>query len=195
MVTTMQPTEADEISVAAATLARAFMDDPVIMIFFGATPPIHRLTRFFEIICRMQHGHGLSFNTPAHEAASVWAPPGEWKLRPSQIARNTPAFLAVFGRRFIPNLGVLNLLESNHPTEPHYYLEFIGTDPQHQGKGMGAALMQPMIERCDREGVGAYLESSKESNLAFYGRYGFEVTKVLTHKAGPKQWLMWRDPK
>ena len=195
MDTAMQPTQANEISVVAATLARAFVDDPVITILFGAAPPMRKVTRFFEIICRIQHGHGHSYHTPGYEAASVWAPPGEWKLKVSQIARNAPAFVTVFGKRFIPNLGVLGLLEKNHPTDPHYYLEFIGTDPQHQGKGMGGALMQPMIDRCDREGVGAYLESSKESNLAFYGRFGFEVTKVLTHKAGPQQWLMWRDPK
>ncbi len=29
-----------------------------------------------------------------------------------------------------------------------------------------------MIERGDREGVPAYLESSKERNLDFYGRHG-----------------------
>jgi hypothetical protein len=65
---------------------------------------------------------------------------------------------------------------------------------------MGTHLMQPMIERCDIEGVGAYLESSKEANLGFYGRFGFEVTRVLTHKGprgtdGPQQWLMWRSPR
>ena len=48
----MQPTQANEISVVAATLARAFVDDPVITILFGAAPPMRKVTRFFEIICR-----------------------------------------------------------------------------------------------------------------------------------------------
>jgi len=31
--------------------------------------------------------------------------------------------------------------------------------------------------------------------VAFYGRFGFEVRRTMTHRRdGPTQWLMWRDP-
>ena len=69
---------------------------------------------------------------------------------------------------------MLGDLEKLHPSEPHYYLEFIGTDPAHQGKGMGTQLITPMVERCDTEGVPAYLESSNLRNVPFYARHGFE---------------------
>jgi hypothetical protein len=56
--------------------------------------------------------------------------------------------------------------------------------------------MAPMIERCDREGEAAYLESSKEENLAFYHRFGFEVTGELTLTPdSPTIWKMWRNPR
>ncbi len=55
--------------------------------------------------------------------------------------------------------------------------------------------MEPMLQRCDDEGVGAYLESSKERNVAFYGRHGFRVTRELRFPRGPRLWLMWRDPR
>ena len=56
-------------------------------------------------------------------------------------------------------------------------------------------LLRPGLELCDREGLAAYLESSKESNLAFYGRFGFRVTdEVRMPGGGPPVWLMWRDP-
>jgi ribosomal protein S18 acetylase RimI-like enzyme len=191
----MQHTPIDNVAAMSRTLARAFADDPVLAILFGGPPPADRTTRFFEVMTHMQLAHGHVYNTPGNEAAAIWAPPGHWKIPVLNIIKNSPALIKVLGRRLVPTLGILGLLEKNHPTAPHYYLEFIGTDPAYQGKGFGARLMQPIIEQCDREGVGAYLESSKEANLAFYGRFGFVTTKVLTHKAGPQQWLMWRDPK
>jgi ribosomal protein S18 acetylase RimI-like enzyme len=189
-----------EVPAAALTLARAFHDDPIFALLFGGSVPEPRARRFFEIMANVQLRHGLVFRTPAMEAVSIWAPPGEWKLPNAQIAKNAVGLLRVFGRGLFANLEILGRLEKAHPTEPHYYLEFIGTDPMHQGRGMGTELMQPMIERCDTEGVGAYLESSKESNMAYYARFGFEVTQVLTHKPrhgepGRQMWLMWRNPR
>ena len=191
----MQAACADDLPAIALTLAKAFVDDPVFAVLFGGNVTAGPATRFFEIIGKVQLPHGMVFTTPGREAAAIWAPPGQWKMPNSQIVKYAPGLMRVFGRRLFANLGVLSLLEKNHPSEPHYYLAFIGTDPAHQGKGFGGALIRPIIERCDAEGVGAYLESSKESNLAFYARFGFETTKMLTHKAGVPQWLMWRDPK
>ncbi|MCU1393645.1 MAG: putative GCN5-related N-acetyltransferase [Ilumatobacteraceae bacterium] len=196
----MLPVRNEEIPAISTTLAKAFADDPIFELLFGGSVPEAPAERFFSIMAKAQFGHGLVYRTSGNEAAAIWAPPGEWKLPVGQIVRNAPGFMRVFGRRMIPNLALLNRLEQAHPEEPHYYLEFIGTDPAHQGKGMGTKLMQPMMDRCDTEGLGAYLESSKEANLAFYGRFGFEVTHVLTHKgakgaAGPQQWLMWRRPR
>jgi GNAT superfamily N-acetyltransferase len=190
---------APEIPAMARTLALAFVDDPVMSLLFNGSVPVPRATRFFEIMGRVQLHHGHTYITDGDEAAAIWAPPGQWKLPVKDIVMNTPAFLRVMGLRFPSSLKILNALEKNHPHEPHYYLEFIGTDPAQQGNGFGSELMRPVIERCDTEGVGAYLESSKESNLAFYGRYGFETTKIIHHKNPDgepvPQWLMWRNPR
>lgn len=92
-------------------------------------------------------------------------------------------------------LGALNLLEGKHPKAPHYYLLAIGVDPPRQGKGIGSRLMTPILDRCDREGMPAYLESSKERNLALYERHGFRVVEqVELPGGGPPVWLMWREP-
>ncbi len=45
------------------------------------------------------------------------------------------------------------------------------------------------------KGVAAYLENSKEQNLAFYQGHGFKVTRQISFsKHSPKLWLMWREP-
>jgi GNAT superfamily N-acetyltransferase len=87
-------------------------------------------------------------------------------------------------------------IEQVHPPEPHWYLALVGTEPAHQNHGVGAALLAPVLERCDRDFTPAYLESSKEDNLSFYMRLGFEVTKpVDLPSGGPRIWPMWREPR
>jgi GNAT superfamily N-acetyltransferase len=90
----------------------------------------------------------------------------------------------------------LAAVEHVHPTPPHYYLAVLGTRPDRQGMGIGSSLLRPVLDRCDAEGVGAYLESSKERNVPFYRRHGFEVTTALRLPGGgPTVWPMWRSPR
>ena len=91
---------------------------------------------------------------------------------------------------------ILGTMEKVHPREPHYYLEAIGTRQAAQGKGVGSAVMSVMLERCDREGIPAYLESSNPRNIPLYARHGFEVRDPVPLPAGaPVLTPMWRDPR
>ena len=54
--------------------------------------------------------------------------------------------------------------------------------------------MRPVLERCDRDGLPAYLETQKESNLAFYERCGFAVERKLEVRGAPPVWTMRREP-
>jgi GNAT superfamily N-acetyltransferase len=60
--------------------------------------------------------------------------------------------------------------------------------------GIGARLLEPFIERADREAVPIYLESSNPRNLTFYRRYGFENLgyAIDLPGAGPMLQPMWR---
>jgi GNAT superfamily N-acetyltransferase len=76
----------------------------------------------------------------------------------------------------------------------HYYLAILGTDPPHQGKGIGSALLVTMLSRTDAENVPAYLEASSEDNKRLYERHGFkEEERVGLPGGGPPFWRMWRD--
>jgi GNAT superfamily N-acetyltransferase len=187
---------AADIDRLSLTLAKAFEDDPVKLFLVGSKRlPVERVVPFFRVMATLQLAHGHVYTTDDHSAAALWSPPGEWKIPFTSVARHSVTFLKLYGWRFIPNLMVLADMEKHHPQAPHYYLEILGTDPVQQGRGLGTALMQPMLERADREGVGMYLESSKESNVPYYARFGFTVTSELKHRRnGPTMWLMWRDP-
>ena len=70
----------------------------------------------------------------------------------------------------------------------------LGTDPDRQGQGLGSALMR-LVRARDADGVGAFLESSKERNIDFYARHGFRVTSEIRLPRGPLMWQTWRDPR
>jgi ribosomal protein S18 acetylase RimI-like enzyme len=81
--------------------------------------------------------------------------------------------------------AVFDQMEQYHPTEPHWYLPLIGVDPAHQGKGYGGTLMVHALERCDRDHVPAYLESTNPMNVSLYQRHGFEVLGTIQEGASP----------
>tara|TARA_B100001778_G_scaffold114784_1_gene94128 strand:+ start:3996 stop:4601 length:606 start_codon:yes stop_codon:yes gene_type:complete len=86
-------------------------------------------------------------------------------------------------------------VNANHPSQPHWYLQAVGTVPEMQGKGRAANLLQPILEICDKEETGAYLESTNPRNLSFYYRLGFEIQKELSLDGGKAALTcMWRDP-
>ena len=87
---------------------------------------------------------------------------------------------------------MLNEMTARHPHEEHWYLTILGTDPLHQGRGVGTALIEPMMERADDVGVPIYLETQKHSNLAYYGRFGFEVVDTFSVNDSPPIWQMQR---
>jgi GNAT superfamily N-acetyltransferase len=187
----------DDVAEAAATLARAFYDDPVGM--WCVPPPTRRtklLHQLFGIQARDISGpHGACLVSDDLAGVALWKPPGTWKVSPLLIVRMLPRFGRIFGRRLPLVLRALNDLEKVHPREPHYYLPFIGVAPERQGRGVGSALLAPVLERCDAEGVGAYLEATCEANLRLYARHGFEARAEVRLPNGPPVWPMWRDPR
>ena len=54
--------------------------------------------------------------------------------------------------------------------------------PEHQRRGHGAALLAPVLARCDADAVPAYLETNRESNLPYYRRFGFELTETIASR-------------
>jgi hypothetical protein len=181
----------------AASLARAFYDDPVMEFLIPEEASRQRRVGvFFEVALTIQHlPQGSVYTDTDRAGGAMWDPPGHWKMRFGQILRGSPKMITAFGRKVPRALRVLSTIEREHPRAPHWYLAVLGTDPVHQGKGVGSSLLAPVLDRCDHDGTGAYLESSKHSNIAFYRRHGFEVTGEIVLPGGPTVWPMWRDPR
>jgi GNAT superfamily N-acetyltransferase len=181
----------------ATMLMRAFDDDPVAS--WTCPSPTLRprlLKRFYATRTRQVLGSGEIWAADSLAGAALWLPPDRWHTTPrEQLALMRGLLhprLALRGPRIVSGLTGI---ERRHATTPHWYLAILGTDPAAQGQGIGSAVMRPVLDRCDEDGIGAYLESSKERNIAFYARHGFRVTGEYDLPRGPRVWLMWRDPR
>lgn len=186
----------DDLDGMADALSLSFHDDPVMQWLFGAEAPRPmKYTRpFFRHEGARHLRHQEVYTTDGNAGAAYWDPPGHWKTKTTDILKLTPLMLRGIRGRTVNALRGLTRIEAAHAQHPeHYYLAVLGTRPDRQGSGIGTALLQPVLDRCDADGVGAYLESSKEANIPFYRRHGFEVVDEVRVPSGPMVWAMWRD--
>jgi GNAT superfamily N-acetyltransferase len=181
----------------AAALGSAFVADPAWSWLLPYPDRDRRLRLFFETILRHHvPGRRQVWRTEDGSAVAIWAPPELWEVPTRRVIAESPAMARVFGRRLPLALRYLMRAERLHPRAPeHWYLEALGTAPPRQGQGLGSALLRPILALCDRDRLGAYLESSSERNRALYERHGFRVVEVFSMPGGgPGIRRMWRDP-
>jgi GNAT superfamily N-acetyltransferase len=190
---------------AIATLGRAFHDDPL----FGYFQPdvlrqIRLIPAFMRAVVADSVPHGETWVALADGKAkgvAGWLPPGAYPRPRGREAlmylRFAPAFLRNRWSRGPEGLRLLGAIDRLHPKEPHWYLAVLGVDPELQHRGVGTRLLEPVLDRCDSEGMPAYLETQKPENVAYYRGRGFEVVEEvrLPGSACPPCWTMQREPR
>ena len=189
-----------DVPALARVLGRAFFDDPVMEWMQPHDKRRARaLPRMFAAMVRHHFlaGEGVEVARRVGEmgGAALWDPPGRWKQTGAEELRMMPWLLLALGRRSGRGMAISELMKRHHPEEPHWYLAVLGSDPHVRGAGFGKALMESRLRRCDAEGAPCYLESTKESNVPYYMRFGFDVTgELVIPGGGPTMWQMWRRP-
>jgi GNAT superfamily N-acetyltransferase len=183
----VSPADADR---AIATITLAFATDPPTR--WLMPEPARFLAGFPRFVRALGGGAfdaGSAHAVEGWQATALWMPPG---AGPDDEA------LAQVVEQFTPEarradaLGVFESMGSLHPVEPHWYLPFIAADPDVQGRGLGSALLAHTLERCDAEGLPAYLEATSERSVPFYRRHGFGVVTVIRIGGCPPITPMWR---
>ena len=186
---------ASEARAIAETLSAAFFDDPVIGWAWHDTGRRRQiLPDFFDLMVTDSLLHGEVYTTDDFAAAALWLPPASLQTSEEEAADFAAAIEGVTHEFSPAVLQLFSVLGDHHPHEPHYYLPIIGTRPDHQGHGIGSALLAPVLERCDQEKLPAYVEATSERNQVLYARHGFEVTGEICLPGGPTVWTMWRKP-
>lgn len=198
---TVRPLSIADIDDIVATAARAFTIDP--MFGYLARDRLHAHRLLPGLLSGVSHDlahHGMGW--VAEDADGVtgvagWCPPG---TLPRGLRRD--GAIALRGLRAgvrlahpVRGLRLLAHVEKSHPHDEHWYLALLTVDPQRQGRGLGSALIQPGLDRADDDGLPAYLETQKESNISWYARFGFELTRTIELRATPPVWCLTRQPR
>ena len=138
-----------EANVLGAILADALGEDPIFRWLIPAGPRRdRRLLMFFTAMSSSYlHAGKAAYLVDDDAGAALWSDPGTtWRLQ-----LDLGQIRAVFGsftlRRVVRGAGTHLDLEKRHPTEPHWYLGFLGC-AKHSATGAGAARCS---ERCLRE--------------------------------------------
>jgi GNAT superfamily N-acetyltransferase len=128
----------------------------------------------------------------ADQSAAVWIPPGGTELSPAQEQQVNDVLYESLGGRAAAVLEAFERFAEARPTEPHYYLTLLGTDPAHRGRGLAQRLLSANLERVDAAGAPAYLEAADEL-VSFYEGFGFRVLTRFALDGGPTVNGMWRE--
>lgn len=185
--------EVAELAQVSATLADALAADPIYGRLLPGERRLRRLRRLFAVELEYYvFPSGRVFTTDDFRGANLELPPGGWEM--AVPLSGAVSLLRVFGRRLSRASRLQKFFERNHLQEPHYYVRTLGVATRYQGRGLGTALLRRTLDRCDREGVPAYLEASTERSAALYERLGFVHLGELRVPDGPRFWPMRRPP-
>jgi GNAT superfamily N-acetyltransferase len=198
MLTAVALAEAD-IERAAALIARAFDDDPLLVHMLPDAGERARLGPLhLEPVVRMCTRYGSTWRTEAFDAVAAWMPPEGWPPSPERIAASGFAEAgAAVGEealgRFHDVYGFVDAFHDRAAPGPHWLLNLLGTEPGHRRRGAASAALAPVLRRASEDGEQCYLETFAERNVAFYSRHGFQVVVDETHPGtGMRCWGMLR---
>lgn len=128
-----------------------------------------------------------------HKAASLWLSPG---TEPDSETIDRIFADSVRGEISRDLEALFAQMDAFHPDGVAcWYLPMIAADPAFIGQGLGSALLELGLRRCDEAGEIAYLESSNPKNLTLYRRHGFEHVGEIQAGSSPKMFPMVRQPK
>ncbi|KAF2873827.1 acetyltransferas-like protein [Massariosphaeria phaeospora] len=225
LVQVSRMTEAD-IDGAIDTIQQAFANDPYNLWVYPDRSKISLTRNRVSLTIRCQWGirHGLfhvarnTDNPSKILGCAMWLPPRQpaqpeswplylssWWLWFSQVRMNL-----WYGRGGLSTTRywiwkkrqaeAQEKLWTSH--KGYYFCNIVTVLPEAQGKGIGRALMEEVLQQADKEGVWCYLESSKrEPNVAIYERFGFELAKEMDCQDDESEdgritlYCMLREPK
>ena len=199
------------------SVTRAFLDDPMWRCIVPDRDAHGVMLRpMWDALIGFAHVYGRALTTPKGEGVACWIAPGQTRTTLRQMFRTgfgLPRSMMKLPKdarnRFLPMMRFIDAQRRELAQEPHWYLWVLGVAPEAQGRGIGTALLRPILDLADRplagtddgrrplsramEAMPCYLETETEENVAFYRGRGFEVIRQAAEPvAGLPIWFMRR---
>ncbi len=174
--------------------AEAFAEDPFNLWIFGKPRALKPLFRVMARDIYLKQGFCHLIDD---KAATMWAMhDARQDFPPLSLAQLilVQTFLAAPGS-MKRGLAAAETMKANHPKAPHVYLFTVGTRKAARGKGLGKALVSPVLAAADKAGLPVYLENTNPANDGFYRSLGFQRTgEFHVDETAPVVTTMWREP-
>lgn len=173
----LDPRDADA---ATRTISRSFFDDPLYdYVEPDTSKRMKVITPLNRMMVQLFLRSGVTDVTADTKGVVLWLPPGE-HISPMAMVKAGALglpFRTGFGPlgRLMSAMGEADKAHARALPEPHWYLAGATVDPSVHGRGIGTALVTHGLERVDAHGGPCYLETSKERNVAYWQRFGFDV--------------------
>lgn len=167
----------------AATLTVATAESRWARWALPADGRVQRLTRLHELVA----GHrgvatGTTWVTDDVSAVAAWEPPagapGTEPVPPdvaAALAREVPR---LHESRWRAVTDTDALVSAARPEAPHWWLTTVGTRPSARRHGLAGAVLAPVLQRCDTEGVPAAAAVHTWANVRWLRRLGFAVVET-----------------
>lgn len=180
-----------ERDVVIATVTLGFSADPVARwVWPDAATYLAAMPRFVHAFGGRGFDHDSVYRSECGHAAAMWLPP---EIEPDGEAIDDIIANTIESERLEEIGTFFEQMDVHHPQEPCWYLPMIAAEPAYHGKGLGGALMKHALQRCDEQGLPAYLESSNPRNIGLYERHGFEIIGEIQAGTSPVMTPMFRE--
>ena len=200
VVTEPRPAAPDDADLIARIAAEGFFADPVLSwVLQDERTRLDQLTTMFRGLVEDTLPDRGVVHLAADASIALWRDPAfeHGKMAADRVeedAQDGPE--GPFAPDELERLAILgDAMREAHPHEPHWYLNVVATRPNHQSRGLGAAVLQPVLARADADGLPCYLESTNPRNRTLYYRQGFVDLDEIPLDGGPTMLQMWREPR
>ncbi len=131
--------------------------------------------------------------------ASIWSKPLDGTLERSRSEEKKAFIYKNMGAKSLETyLEIVDFMSAGSAPiidDLSWYLSIVGIDPKFQGKGMGASLITPVLEKTDPLGVPTWLETFTPRNMSFYRGLGYKaVASFMEPLTQTEYWIMVREP-